>query len=64
MLKKHDKLFQHRIVGAMSTSAPNSKCFKCLQKDISHIFYGSKLQKILCLGCVRKVESSRPFHSK
>ncbi len=29
----HDKLFQHILVGATSTSAPTSRCFQCLQKN-------------------------------
>ncbi len=30
----HDKLFQHVLVGATSTSMPTSRCFQCLQKNI------------------------------
>ena len=30
----HDKLFQHILVGATRTSAPNSRCYQCLQKNI------------------------------
>ncbi len=33
-----DELFQHRLVGATRTSAPTSRCYQFLQKNI---FYGS-----------------------
>ncbi len=31
---RHDKLFQHRLVGATRTSAPTSRCYQFLQKNI------------------------------
>ncbi len=31
---RHDKLFQHRLVGASGTSAPTSRCYQFLQKNI------------------------------
>ncbi len=37
---RHDKLFQHRLVGATRTSAPTSRCYQFLQKNIfAHLFY-------------------------
>ncbi len=46
----HDKLFQHILVGATRTSAPTSRCFQCLQKNIFAHF--------LCFGWGRTKEQS------
>ncbi len=35
---RHDKLFKHGLVGATPTSAPTSRCFQCLQKNIRTFF--------------------------
>ena len=35
----HDKLFQHILVGATRTSAPNSRCYQCLKKNIFAQFF-------------------------
>jgi hypothetical protein len=37
---RHDKLFQHGLVGTTRTSAPTSKCFQYLRKIIFGHFYG------------------------
>ena len=43
----HDKLFQHVLVGATCTSAPTSRCYQCLQKNIfAHfLWFGGGAQK-------------------
>ncbi len=35
----HDKLFQHWLVGATRTSAPTSRCYQFLQKNIFEHFF-------------------------
>ncbi len=46
----HDKLFQHVLVAATRTSAPTSRCFQCLQKNI--------LAHFLWFGWLRTKEQS------
>ncbi len=38
---RHDKLFQHRLVGASRTSAPASRCYQFYKRIFSRIFYSS-----------------------